>query len=207
VIWDWNGTIVNDAYLFVDIMNQTLSKQGLPKITLDDYKNSFCFPIEKYWKSLGFKFTSVEFETMNSHFIQLYKARMEEPCLHKNIAAVFDAYKKLGIKQFVLSASEHHMLRGLVTNYKIAHYFTDIVGVDNLNAQGKVPLAKKLLIKHGLSSSETLLIGDTQYDARVASAIHCRLALVSFGHFSKERLSDAADIVFDSVDDIINYLS
>ena len=24
IIWDWNGTIVDDAYLFVDIMNKTL---------------------------------------------------------------------------------------------------------------------------------------------------------------------------------------
>ena len=26
IIWDWNGTIVDDAYLFVDIMNKTLDK-------------------------------------------------------------------------------------------------------------------------------------------------------------------------------------
>ena len=207
VIWDWNGTIVNDAYLFVDIMNQTLLKHRLPKITLSDYKNSFCFPIEKYWKSLGFKFNKLEFEKMNCRFIQLYKARMTEPLLHKNITAVFDAYKKLGVKQFVLSASEHQLLGGLVANYNLTHYFTDVVGVDNLNAQGKVCLARKLLKKHGLNSLETLLIGDTQYDAQVAGAIRCHLGLVSFGHFSKRRLSGAATVVFDSVEDMIGSLS
>ena len=45
IIWDWNGTIVNDAPLFVDIMNKSLSAASLPNITLNDYKNLFVFPI------------------------------------------------------------------------------------------------------------------------------------------------------------------
>ena len=39
IIWDWNGTIVNDAFLFVEIMNGVLKKEGLPLISLEDYKN------------------------------------------------------------------------------------------------------------------------------------------------------------------------
>ena len=43
VIWDWNGTIVDDAFLFVEIMNNFLEDFGLKKITLEDYRNHFCF--------------------------------------------------------------------------------------------------------------------------------------------------------------------
>ena len=37
IIWDWNGTIVDDAFLFVDIMNKTLQKHNLPLINLKEY--------------------------------------------------------------------------------------------------------------------------------------------------------------------------
>ena len=56
IIWDWNGTIVNDASVFVVVMNTVLSRRGLKKISLSDYKQNFCFPIKKYWRFLGFKF-------------------------------------------------------------------------------------------------------------------------------------------------------
>ena len=58
VIWDWNGTLVDDTWLFVDIMNRVLKDRNLPGITLDDYRNMFDFPetiplygivIESWW--------------------------------------------------------------------------------------------------------------------------------------------------------------
>ncbi len=79
IIWDWNGTIVNDAFLFVEIMNEFLEKKGLPLIALEDYKNSFCFPITRYWKSLGFVFTKKSFEILNGKFIKKYKEKMFVP--------------------------------------------------------------------------------------------------------------------------------
>ena len=48
LIWDWNGTIIDDAWLFVDIMNVFLNKEGLPLISLNDYRQHFCFPIQNY---------------------------------------------------------------------------------------------------------------------------------------------------------------
>jgi len=30
IIWDWNGTIVDDAWVFVEIMNRVLKREGLP---------------------------------------------------------------------------------------------------------------------------------------------------------------------------------
>ncbi len=56
IIWDWNGTIVNDAPLFVNIMNKSLRAASLPSITLNDYKNLFVFPVVDFWKKLGFQF-------------------------------------------------------------------------------------------------------------------------------------------------------
>ena len=32
LIWDWNGTIVDDAPVFIRIMNEFLEERGLPLI-------------------------------------------------------------------------------------------------------------------------------------------------------------------------------
>ena len=52
IIWDWNGTIVNDAFLFVNIMNGFLSKHRLPNISMENYRDCFCFPVKKYYQKL-----------------------------------------------------------------------------------------------------------------------------------------------------------
>ena len=40
VIWDWNGTLINDAWLFVDLMNEELDERNLPLITITEYQLS-----------------------------------------------------------------------------------------------------------------------------------------------------------------------
>ena len=72
VIWDWNGTLVDDTWLFVDIMNGVLKDRNLPGITLDDYRNVFDFPVEDYYTKLGFDFSDEAFKTAGLDFIKIY---------------------------------------------------------------------------------------------------------------------------------------
>ena len=39
IIWDWNGTLLDDAWLFVDIMNKILYQRKMNKITVKIYRN------------------------------------------------------------------------------------------------------------------------------------------------------------------------
>lgn len=45
VIWDWNGTIFDDAERCVEIANGMLSRRELPVLSLDQYRETFRFPI------------------------------------------------------------------------------------------------------------------------------------------------------------------
>ena len=45
IIWDWNGTLLNDAWLFVDIMNGILKQHDMEMITIKKYRDIFGFPI------------------------------------------------------------------------------------------------------------------------------------------------------------------
>ena len=46
IIWDWNGTLLDDGWLFVELINHVLKKRGMKELSLLDYKNTFCFPLE-----------------------------------------------------------------------------------------------------------------------------------------------------------------
>jgi len=203
IIWDWNGTIVNDAYLFVEIMNHTLTKYNLKNITINDYKTKFCFPIKTYWKNLGFNFDDSTFNTMNHEFIKLYKKHMQKPMLQNQIIDVLKYAQNQSINQFILSASEHTILNKLIQYYKIENYFKDVVGVDNLNACGKKKLGINLVEKYNIDTNKTIVIGDTEYDSMVAKSIGCKAILVSFGHIDGKRLQNTGDMIINSYNDLI----
>tara|TARA_Y100001970_G_scaffold97144_1_gene122293 strand:+ start:9397 stop:10044 length:648 start_codon:yes stop_codon:yes gene_type:complete len=201
IVWDWNGTIVNDAGLFVDVMNGLLKEKNLPCTTLNFYKKNFCFPIEKYWKSLGFSFTKQEFDFLNNFFISEYKKRMFEPPLHKGITDLFLLMGKKN-KQFVLSASEQGLLNSSINFYKLKSFFSDCLGVNNLNARGKIDLGKKLFQKHNLKNKETLFVGDTEHDKEVADSLGSKIVLIAHGHVSFQRLKETKASVVRSVSEL-----
>jgi len=57
IIWDWNGTLLNDVEWCIKVMNQLLVQRSLPPISdVSAYYEVFCFPIIKYYKNLKFDF-------------------------------------------------------------------------------------------------------------------------------------------------------
>ena len=79
IVWDWNGTLVDDSFVFVDIMNSFLSSFSLKTISLQDYRAHFCFPVKKYYSSLGFQLSDNQFEKISVDFIKKYKKNMFKP--------------------------------------------------------------------------------------------------------------------------------
>ena len=206
IVWDWNGTIVNDACIFVDVMNEFLKQHHLPLIALEDYKQNFCFPIQDYWKLLGFKFTHQSFNKLNTSFIAAYKKVMLLPNLHTGIVDLLNKLYNQQVQQFVLSASETNLLQKAVSHYKINNLFKDILGVDNLNAEGKKELGRVLFKKHNLNPCETLIIGDTEYDYMVAKSLNCSIVLISHGHINHARLQKICPNVIASISELEHFL-
>ena len=189
IIWDWNGTIVDDAPVFVSIMNELLREYNLKTISIEDYKKCFCFPIEKYWKSLGFNLSYPEFVKINMRFIDLYRKKMFLSKLQAGCVDVIRSFDEKNFYQAILSASEKNILNHSVGFYKINSYFSSLWGVDNFNALGKQFLGKKMLESLKINPNETVLIGDTLYDYQVAQFCGFFCVLVSYGHFNKSRLT------------------
>ena len=70
IIWDWNGTLLNDTKLAVESMNKILLKRGLPVLTVERYKHVFTFPVRDYYQSVGFDFDKEPFEIPAMEFIE-----------------------------------------------------------------------------------------------------------------------------------------
>lgn len=206
IIWDWNGTLIDDTWLFVDLMNAELNSRNLPVITIGDYQKYFTFPVKKYYETLGFDFNKEDFKDVGYAFIQKFKNRKFEAKLFSSTKYILNFVKKENIKQSIVSAQEHNLLNETVNHYQLNSYFESVLGIDNYYADSKIQIAKNLREKIKHKDKEILLIGDSTHDFEVSQALNINCVLYSKGHYTKKRLEKCNCPIIDNHQQLINIL-
>ena len=207
IIWDWNGTLINDAWLFVELMNQELETRNLPLISVSDYRAKFTFPVKKYYENLGFNFEEEDFEKVGLAFINKFKKRNKEPDLYENTYEVLKKIHTLGIDQSIVSAQENNLLNETVRFYKLNNFFKNVAGIGHYYADDKISLAKNIRKKISCDNEEILVIGDSVHDYEVAKSLSVDCILFSNGHYSKKRLLKCRCDIIDNHLELLNYIS
>jgi phosphoglycolate phosphatase len=199
IIWDWNGTLLDDAWLCVDVMNGMLAERNLPQKTLDQYKELFDFPVKDYYVKLGFDFGKEPFDEVGMEFIVRYNRRQCETALHPEVQDVLTSIVRLGLTQHILSAREQNELIAETKNLGVFNYFNQIRGLDDHYAHGKTDIGLLLVKDIGIDKKNILFIGDTRHDAEVASGIGIDCLLIPNGHHSKDRLKKLGVPIMESL--------
>ena len=207
IIWDWNGTMLDDRWLTIAAMNIVLARRNMAELTEDRYLQLFTFPVIEYYRRLGFDFDKEPFSVSGSEFINEYNARAFEPQLHDGIIDLIAELNENGVSHSILSASSQKILNKLAKHHNINHYFIAVLGQDNHYAYGKIETGKMWINKLGIAPKNTLFIGDTEHDLEVANAIGSHCALLSWGHSSTERLENRGINVFDAMSDLRSWIN
>ena len=198
IIWDFNGTILDDIKAGIDSVNKLLRDRGLKEISgVDEYRRVFRFPIKGYYERIGFDFNKEPYEVIAPLWVEEYLINVKSATLFCDVIETLEYFKEKGVKQVILSATERNMLLGQLSELGISGYFEEIMGLDNIHAHSKEGLAKDWRMRH--TDSAALLIGDTDHDFFVAASIGADCALVSRGHQSKEYLRSLGVPTFDNL--------
>ncbi|MBN1300602.1 MAG: HAD family hydrolase [Melioribacteraceae bacterium] len=203
VIWDWNGTLLNDVELCCSIMNNLLAVREMKLITLQEYKEVFTFPVKEYYKRVGHDISDENWEILSYEFIDEYEERKGECMLYENAVKVLDKIEKLGISQSVLSAYSQNTLEELITKFGLRKYFIKLVGLDNIYAESKLENGIRWMNELGYNKGEVLLIGDTVHDYEVANAIGAESLLIAEGHQANSKLMECSSNLIDSLNELL----
>ena len=205
-IWDFNGTILDDVALGMRSVNTLLAERGLPVIaTREEYRKKFDFPIIDYYIELGFDFSKESYERVAELWVDEYMKNLDDAKLFDGVLEALDFFDRMGVKQSVLSASERTMLYGQLKGLGIDGRFEEILGIDNIYGDSKLALAKDWKRRH--PNERVMFIGDTTHDCATAELLGADCFVVSAGHQCRERFKNINARLFDSLTDLIEYLS
>lgn len=201
VIWDWNGTLLNDTFLCVEIINEILDSEKIPRVDLPQYRKTFTFPVRLYYERIGLvDQPGRTFENLSALYIQKYCRRWNECRLHPGADQCLEMIHQAGVSQSVLSASEQQILEEAIHHYQILSYFLGLVGQQDYFARGKLEAGRSWIESLDCPPAEILLIGDTLHDYEVAKALGLQCLLVSFGHQSEAILEASGRPPITSMD-------
>ena len=203
IIWDWNGTLLDDVDSVVSALNRMLAARGLAPTTRDYYRAHFGFPVRPFYAELGVDLAHDDWDRICIDFHRFVDR--EPKILRPDAPTALQLARDAGWRQTILSALREDLLRRDVAAAGIADYFGTICGVDNLDGASKLSrgcdFVRELEQRGGVS--ELFFIGDTLHDAEVAQALGARCILVDGGHQTAERLAAAGVPVAPTLTDAV----
>jgi phosphoglycolate phosphatase len=188
IIWDWNGTLLDDLEHNVATMNWLLAAEGLPAISVDHHRRHFGFPVQEYYTKLGFDTSPQIFEALCERFNHRFHSGLDRCRLTPGAKEILHHLKLAGKSQSILSATRQDTLERSVHSFGIHHYFSHIFGIADDQATSKIEQGKALVEQAGVHADDTVIIGDTEHDLEVGRAIGVDVILVDHGHQALERL-------------------
>ena len=207
VVWDWNGTLLDDVTLAVDVVNEILHDHQLERLTRQRYKQIFDFPVQRYYGKAGMDFSDISFETISERYCQAFEDQIDKAPLFSDVRPVLSSIEALGVRQFILSSTEHGALVRMVSGFGITESFHDIRGNPDGLARSKIEVGGELIQTHNIEPGKALMVGDTQHDWEVAEELGMDCLLVATGHQSHERLLSAGCPVLECATDVVIHLS
>ena len=209
IIWDWNGTLLDDLDLGVQIAQQMCAQHHPAPVTKEIYQATFGFPIPEYYRKIGIDLNKQSFEELTTFFVNNYDAQVHNCQLHSKVPALLKRLQQQGIQQYILTAAYLDNVLELLDHFNIRSYFQQVEGLQNHKAEGKVQRGVQMMKDQQLDAASTVLIGDTHHDDEVAAAMGIDCILVAGGHQSKERLVNNSRVettVIDSLQEILPIL-
>ncbi|MCB1068814.1 MAG: HAD family hydrolase [Kiritimatiellae bacterium] len=203
VVWDWNGTLLDDAWLCCEVMNQLLAARGMPAMTMERYQAIFEFPVIRYYQALGFDFEREPFEVVGTEFIQRYEQRRHECKLRPEAVAVLETLRQRGLGQSILSAYKQNTLEELLAFHRVSDFFDHILGLSDHYAADKSGQGLALMERLGLDPRSVLLVGDTTHDVEVAARMGVQVTLIAAGNQSLSKLQACGVPMLGSLEELL----
>ena len=198
IVWDWNGTLLDDAQICMECVNDMLRKRNMPVLDLPTYRSYVENPIIKAYEHI-FDLKVVTFDTIVKEFYESYPRYVKDAKLLPGALQMLDYFKGKGCRQIIITAAHTPDVIEFLFKFGIQDYFETVLGSKDLQGGSKISWALEYTKSESFSKEKLLMIGDTAHDAETAAAIGADCILFSGGHQCEEKLEATGRPVVQSL--------
>jgi phosphoglycolate phosphatase-like HAD superfamily hydrolase len=201
IVWDWNGTLLDDNHAVLAAVNAVCASYQRQPITLEEWRAVFCRPLDRcYERLLGRSLSGPDWARIDLAYHQAYRALLPDQRLAPDAADALRAWRAGSGTQSLLSMWFHDDLVRLVAELGLAGEFTRVDGLRApVGGGSKSDHLADHLAALGLDPPDVVLIGDVEDDAAAAASVGARCILLSTGINSRAGLERTGVPVADSI--------
>jgi phosphoglycolate phosphatase len=190
IVWDWNGTLLDDVDACVESLNDLLSRRSLPVLDRGFFRRRFAFPARRFYEEIGMDVPDSEWDALAKEYHDAYRSKP----LNVNPLAreALEKARAAGARQAILSALRSDFLADDLDRFGLAGYFDAVAGSDNLDGGSKTDAAVRLARR--LAGDAMAVIGDSLHDREAADAMGAKFVGFGGGSHSPERLRHAGPV-------------
>lgn len=200
LVWDWNGTLLDDLSLVITATNAAFASVGGPAVTADHHRRYFRRPIADYYAQvLERPVGREEFDRLDKVFHDAYQAALPGCRLTEHARDVLVQWSGT---QSLLSMWHHDELLTTLDAYRLTEHFTRIDGLRYRlggDIDHKGPHLRTHLAAQQLDPAQVVLVGDTADDAHAAAAVGASCVLFSGGFTDRSQLAATGVPVVDTL--------
>ncbi|MFR9160161.1 MAG: HAD family hydrolase [Ruthenibacterium lactatiformans] len=206
VLWDWNGTLLDDAALCCELLNTMLARHGYAPVgSMEPTGRSSAFPSRPITAG-RVRFFRHPFAALADEYMRLYTPRSLGCPLQPDACAVLDA-ACAGHAPVMLSASKRENLQQQVEHFGLRSRFDTLLGLSDIYAKSKTEVGLRWLRESGADPARIMMVGDSEHDFEVARALGVRCVLFSGGHQPREVLAATGAPVIDALAQLLPLLA
>lgn len=210
IVWDWNGTLLDDHDLVVGALRHLTDREGIEPITPERYRALYCRPVKRFYERIfGRPIGSEEWDELDDAYHAKYRELLAERArlAHDAIDAL-DRVDAAGRTQSLLSMYRHHELVPLIERFELHHRFVRVDGLRGLGGVKKAASMEAHLTAvadhHGGDPRRVAVIGDAIDDAHAAEHVGARAVLIDSGAHPRDELEATGAEVVDSLTEALD---
>ncbi len=201
IIFDLDGVLINSEEAILEAINSVLKETGRDKVSIEQIRDLIGIPLKDFISH----FTGY----VNEELISTFRGRFREVYLEKShllpgVENTLDYLHMKGYHLGVITNKKGEYARNLLEHLGISRYFDFVTGEEeNLPQKPDGELWLHIFNQKGISSDEVIYVGDAEVDADFAKAGGVKFAGVATSRGMKEFLRLDADIVVNSISEMV----
>lgn len=182
IIFDFDGTLADTSEGILNSVRYTQKMMQLPEITMEQMISHIGPPMdESYNRNFGLTGDKLK-QAVCYHKEYAVKQGYKELELYNGIPQLLSELKENGYKTAIATLKAQPTVDKIVQEFGIADKFDIIKGVDVNNPMSKSQLLGLCISELQLNAADSLLIGDSEYDAIGAEEAGIDFLAVTYGY-------------------------
>jgi len=182
IVWDWNGTLLDDLEIVIAAVNAGLVPFGAGPIDTDAYRTHYTRPVRLFYEQLlGRVIPDPEWMRLHDLYFEAYQATAATAALAPDAMAALSLAQRKGADQSLLSMAPHEHLVPIVDRHCLTPFFREIRGTSGDRGGAKATILADHLETLEVAAGEVILVGDTPDDAAAAARVGAGAVLYDGG--------------------------